>query len=83
MQGHSASDTGYRLNRNNIRIDVPVPENNSKQVSLQFYLYRLHLLRPFRPVFQKKKKKNSTEVNWPTAANLASTYVHNQLVAFF
>ena len=60
MQGHSASDAGYRLNRNNIRIDVPVPENNSKQVSLQFYLYRLHLLRPFRPVFQKKKKKKKT-----------------------
>ena len=59
MQGHSASDAGYRLNRNNIRIDVPVPENNSKQVSLQFYLYRLHLLRPFRPVFQKKKKKKT------------------------
>ena len=56
MQGHSASDAGYRLNRNNIRIDVPVPENNSKQVSLQFYLHRLHLLRPFRPVFQKKNK---------------------------
>ena len=60
MQGHSASDAGYRLNRNNIRIDVPVPENNSKQVSLQFYLYRLHLLRPFIPVFKKKKKKKKT-----------------------